>query len=56
MQGEFLHNTLQEPRTIVNALAINEDNVMMTGGDNGSLWYILCPSQYEGLVLNSSLS
>lgn len=37
-QGEFLHNTLQEPRTIVNALAINQDNVMMSGGDNGSLW------------------
>jgi len=37
-QGEFLHNTLQEPKTIVNAVAINEDNVMMTGGDNGSLW------------------
>ena len=29
---------LQEPRTIVNALAINEDNVMVTGGDNGALW------------------
>jgi pleiotropic regulator 1 len=37
-QGEFLHNMLQEPRTIVNALAINEDNVMVTGGDNGALW------------------
>jgi hypothetical protein len=29
---------LQEPRTIVNACAINEDNVMVTGGDNGALW------------------
>lgn len=38
LQGEFLHNMLQEPRTIVNALAINEDNVMVTGGDNGALW------------------
>lgn len=42
LQGEFLHNMLQEPRTIVNALAINEDNVMVTGGDNGALW---CESQ-----------
>lgn len=33
---------LQEPRTIVNALAINEDNVMVTGGDNGALWCVSC--------------
>ena len=42
LQGEFLHNMLQEPRTIVNALAINEDNVMVTGGDNGALWCAAC--------------
>ena len=41
LQGTFLHNALQEPRTIVNALAINEDNVMVSGGDNGALWCVL---------------
>lgn len=38
MQGEFLHNMLQQQRTIVNALAVNEDGVAASGGDNGSLW------------------
>jgi len=38
-EGEFLHNMLQNQRTIVNAVAINEDNVMASGGDNGSLWF-----------------
>lgn len=37
-EGEFLHNTLQQQRCIVNALACNEDGVMVSGGDNGSLW------------------
>lgn len=39
-EGEFLHNMLQQQRAIVNAMAINEDNVMITGGDNGSLWCV----------------
>jgi hypothetical protein len=39
-QGEFLHNMLQNQKTIVNCMAINEDGVMCTGGDNGSLWYV----------------
>lgn len=36
--GEFVHNTLQNQNTIINAMDINEDGVMATGGDNGSLW------------------
>lgn len=34
-----MHNTLQQQKAIVNAMAINEDGVMATGGDNGSLWF-----------------
>lgn len=36
--GEFLHNMLAQQRTIVNAMCVNEDGVMATGGDNGSMW------------------
>uniref|UniRef100_A0A0C9RGT4 TSA: Wollemia nobilis Ref_Wollemi_Transcript_25597_1948 transcribed RNA sequence n=1 Tax=Wollemia nobilis TaxID=56998 RepID=A0A0C9RGT4_9CONI len=38
-KGEFLHNMLSHPKTIVNAMAINEDNVLVSAGDNGSLWF-----------------
>ncbi|KAJ9181903.1 hypothetical protein P3X46_005947 [Hevea brasiliensis] len=38
-KGEFLHNMLSQQKTIINAMAINEDGVMVTGGDNGSLWF-----------------
>ena len=38
-QGTFLNNSLQQQKTIVNCMAINEDGVMATGGDNGSLWH-----------------
>eukprot|EP00798_Chlamydomonas_sp_ICE-L_P012241 gene12241-15381_t len=38
-EGTFLHNTLQQQRAIVNTMAINDENVMVTGGDNGSLWF-----------------
>jgi pleiotropic regulator 1 len=38
-EGEFLHNMLQQQRAIINAMAINEDGVMATGGDNGSLFF-----------------
>ena len=40
-QGTFLNDTLQQQKTIVNCMAINQDNVMVTGGDNGSLWCAL---------------
>uniref|UniRef100_A0A2P2LLT6 Uncharacterized protein MANES_03G196900 n=1 Tax=Rhizophora mucronata TaxID=61149 RepID=A0A2P2LLT6_RHIMU len=38
-KGEFLHNMLSQQKTIINAMAINEEGVMVTGGDNGSLWF-----------------
>jgi pleiotropic regulator 1 len=37
--GEFLHNALSQQRAIVNTLAINDDGVMASGGDDGSLWF-----------------
>ncbi|BBH06517.1 pleiotropic regulatory locus 1 [Prunus dulcis] len=37
--GEFLHNMLSQQKTIVNAMAVNRDGVMATGGDNGSVWF-----------------
>lgn len=37
-QGVFLNDTLQQQKTMVNCMAINEDGVMATGGDDGSLW------------------
>jgi len=42
LQGTFLNDTLQQQKTIVNCMAVNEDNVMVTGGDNGSLWCGRC--------------
>ena len=41
--GEFLHNMLQNQRAIINCAAINEDGVMATGADNGSLWCARAP-------------
>ncbi|XP_024022616.1 protein pleiotropic regulatory locus 1 [Morus notabilis] len=38
-KGEFLHNMLSQQRTIINAMAVNEEGVLVTGGDNGSLWF-----------------
>lgn len=38
-KGEFLHNMLSQQKTIINAMAVNEDGVLATGGDNGSLWF-----------------
>ncbi|XP_048441332.1 protein pleiotropic regulatory locus 1-like [Pyrus x bretschneideri] len=38
-RGEFLHNMLSQQKSIINAMAVNEDGVMATGGDNGSLWF-----------------
>ncbi|KAM7256888.1 hypothetical protein ACFE04_012629 [Oxalis oulophora] len=38
-KGEFLHNMLSQQKTIINAMAVNEDGVMATGGDNGSMWF-----------------
>lgn len=38
-KGEFLHNMLSQQKTIINSMAVNEDGVMTTAGDNGSLWF-----------------
>ncbi|KAF9622136.1 hypothetical protein IFM89_029420 [Coptis chinensis] len=38
-KGEFLHNMLSQQKTIINAMAVNEDGVMATAGDNGSMWF-----------------
>ncbi|XP_062184560.1 protein pleiotropic regulatory locus 1-like isoform X1 [Phragmites australis] len=38
-KGEFLHNMLSQQKTIINSMAVNEDGVMATGGDNGSMWF-----------------
>ncbi len=37
-KGEFLHNTLVPQRAIVNAMAINQDNVMVTGAGCAVPW------------------
>lgn len=41
-KGDFLHNFLAQQRAIVNALALNPDGVMASGGDDGSLWRVAC--------------
>ncbi|XP_020571469.1 protein pleiotropic regulatory locus 1 [Phalaenopsis equestris] len=38
-KGEFLHNMLSQQKSIVNAVAVNEDGILATAGDNGSLWF-----------------
>ncbi|KAI3902980.1 hypothetical protein MKX01_042832, partial [Papaver californicum] len=38
-RGEILHNMLAQQKTIINAMAVNEDGVMATEGNNGSLWF-----------------
>ncbi|PSC67497.1 pleiotropic regulatory locus 1 [Micractinium conductrix] len=37
--GDFLHNFLQQQRAIVNCMAANQDGVVASGADNGSLWF-----------------
>ena len=36
--GKFLHNMLQNQSTILESMAVNEDGVLASGGNNGSLW------------------
>ncbi|KAL3517153.1 hypothetical protein ACH5RR_024055 [Cinchona calisaya] len=38
-RGEFLYNMLSQQKTIINAMAVNEEGVLATAGDNGSLWF-----------------
>ncbi|KAL3358037.1 hypothetical protein AABB24_015265 [Solanum stoloniferum] len=37
--GQLLHNMLPQQMNIINAMAVNDEGVMATGGDNGSLWF-----------------
>lgn len=34
-----MRNVLFQQKTIINAMAVNEEGVMVTGGDNGSMWF-----------------
>ena len=36
--GEFCHNMIQNQAGIINSMAVNEDGVVASGADNGSLW------------------
>ncbi len=45
--GEFLHNMLQNQKAIISCLAVNEDGVMASGADNGSLW---CARSFQSRV------
>ncbi|XP_059310367.1 protein pleiotropic regulatory locus 1-like [Lycium ferocissimum] len=39
-KGEFLHDMISsQHKTIINAMAVNDEGVMATGGHNGSLWF-----------------
>lgn len=38
-KGEFMHNMLSQQKTIINSMVVNEDGVLATAGDNGSLWF-----------------
>ncbi|CAA0820775.1 Protein pleiotropic regulatory locus 1 [Striga hermonthica] len=38
-KGEFMHNMLSQQKTIINSAAVNEEGVLATAGDNGSLWF-----------------
>lgn len=36
-EGRFLHNFLQHPRSVINAVGVNEDGVAVAACDNGAL-------------------
>ncbi|KAK1370693.1 Guanine nucleotide-binding protein, beta subunit [Heracleum sosnowskyi] len=36
-RGEFMHNMVSKQKTIINAMAVNRDGVLVTGGDDGSM-------------------
>jgi pleiotropic regulator 1 len=37
--GDFLHNMLSQQKAIVNTLAMNDDDVIVSGGDDGSMCF-----------------
>lgn len=58
--GDFLHNMLSNQRAIVNTMSLNEDGVVASGGDDGSLWFWdwksgHCFQQAETIVQPGSL-
>lgn len=59
-EGDFLHNMLSHPKAIVNAMALNEDGVLVTGTDTGNIWFWdwksgHCFQQTETIVQPGSL-
>ena len=38
-RGVFMHNMTSKQNRIINAMALNRDGLMVTGGDDGSLWF-----------------
>jgi len=40
---------LQNQGTILESMAVNEDGVLATGGNNGSLWYPSSPHHSQPL-------
>ena len=49
--GEFLHNMLQNQKAIISSMAVNEDGVLVSGADNGSLWCVPALLWHGGLGL-----
>lgn len=37
--GDLLHSVLGQQKTTVNSMGVNEDGVLATAGDDGSLWF-----------------
>lgn len=59
-KGDFLHNMLSQQKSIVNSVAVNEDGILATAGDNGSLWFWdwksgHCFQQAQAIVQSGSL-
>lgn len=38
-EGEFCHNMIQQQPGIINSLAISPEDVVVSGADDGSLWW-----------------
>ena len=51
--GEFLHNMLQNQKAIISSMAVNEDGVLVSGADNGSLWCVFLLVAYGKLMASS---
>ncbi|CAL54946.1 G-protein beta WD-40 repeat [Ostreococcus tauri] len=58
--GDFMHNMLSQQKAIVNTLSMNDDDVIFSGGDNGSMCFWdyksgHCFQQEKALVQPGSL-